>query len=70
MSDLPSGREGTSVRVKKASMWNSELQLEASDPMLEYLINAMYSDPPRVSGLKRPRPESAPRYSEFPHVKE
>ena len=65
LPDLPSGREGISVRVKKASQWNKEFQLEASGPMLKYLMNAMYSDPPMVSGLKRPRQESAPCYSSF-----
>ena len=61
LPDIQYGREGTSVRVKKASRWNNELQLEAIGPMLEYLMNAMYSDPPMVSGLKRPRQESGPR---------
>lgn len=53
MPDLSYGREGISVRIKKTSRWNSEFQLEASGPMLEYLMNVMYSDPPMVCGLKR-----------------
>ena len=65
LPDLQAGREGISVRVKKGSLWNSELQLEVNGPMFEYMMNVMYSDPPMVSGLKRPRQEYASHYSVF-----
>ena len=71
LPDLPCGRKGMQVKVKKASRWNNELLLEVNGPILEYLMNAMYTDPPMQAeppAKKKPRQDS-PRYAEYPHVR-
>ena len=71
-----SGKPRGSPDCGKASRWNNELQLEVSGVLLDYLVNAMYVEPPPLAtsvscateSKKRQRHETAP-YADYPNVK-